>query len=465
MDTESSPSSQTSSNTNTVPLILTFCAISALLIFLIYSQNIVFGSKAGLWTYPYFRTITSIPLWIPLSVLLLLGLFIFFGSKLIVVYEKTTLVAGFFVTFCVQSLINSVYPISIGRIVLSDLANSFYTPAMHFSPLEILSQFGKLAPSFPWHARTNMPGKILLFQFFSLFTSNPRITGYLVILLSTFGGLLLYGICKKLFNDKQTALYALILYTLIPCKLFFFPIPNTATPVFILLCLYLFLVYIEKKQILFLWLLGGSFYLLILFEPTPLVTGLIFIGILLHAIGEKRFSKMDFWRLLIFPTLAFLAVYLFFLVVFSFNLLHTLQYVFRDAVGFNSRENRSYWIWAAENPKEFFYGAGIPIMIIFIYLSARILSQWKTLKFNITKWSMENIYILSLMVTLCLVVFLGINRGEITRLWIFLAVFFQVPAAFFLAKTENSKVMFFLVASTLVIQSLVTLQRVSFIIP
>jgi 4-amino-4-deoxy-L-arabinose transferase-like glycosyltransferase len=179
--------------------------------------------------------------------------------------------------------------------------------------------------------------------------------GYLVILLSTYGGLLLYGICKKLFNDKQTALYALIFYALIPCKLFFFPILNTVTPVFILLCLYLFLVYIEGKQILFLWLFGGTLYLLILFEPTPLVTGLVFIGIILNAIGEKRFSKKDFLRLLIFPTLAFLVVYLFFLVVFSFNLLHTLQYVLSDAVSFNSRDNRSYWIWAAENPKEFFW--------------------------------------------------------------------------------------------------------------
>jgi hypothetical protein len=163
MDTKSSISTQPSSNSNTVALILTFCAISALLIFLIYSQNIVFGSKAGLWTYPYFKTITAIPLWIPISVLLLLGLLIFIGSRLIFLYEKTTLFGCFFITFCIQGLINSVYPISIGRIVQSDLANSFYTPAMHYSSLELLSQFDNLAPSFPWHARTNMPGKILLF--------------------------------------------------------------------------------------------------------------------------------------------------------------------------------------------------------------------------------------------------------------------------------------------------------------
>ena len=67
---------------------------------------------------------------------------------------------------------------------------------------------------------------------------------------------------------------------LIPSKNFFFPILNTVTPVFILACLYLFLLYIDRKKAVFLWLLGGALYFLVLFEPTPLVTGIIFLGIL-----------------------------------------------------------------------------------------------------------------------------------------------------------------------------------------
>jgi hypothetical protein len=289
--------------------------------------------------------------------------------------------------------------------------------------------------------------------------------GYMVILVSALGGLLLYIICRMLFHNKQAAFYALILYALIPCKLFFYPILNTVTPLFILLCLLLFLVYLDRKQVLFLWLLGGALYLLILFEPTPLVTGVLFIGILIHAIGENKISKKDFWKVLLFPTLAFLSVYLLFLVFFSFDILQAFLYVLKDAVNFNLIDKRDYWIWIGENPKEFFFSAGIPIMILFIYLASRLISQLPEIKYHLTRWSMEDIYVLSLLVTFCAVLFLGVNRGEITRLWIYLAVFFQIPAALFLAKIEHSRVIFFFVAATLVIQSLLTLQRVGFVIP
>jgi hypothetical protein len=72
---------------------------------------------------------------------------------------------------------------------------------------------------------------------------------------------------------------------------------------------------------------------------------------------------------------------------------------------------------------------------------------------------------MSVIITFLLLVFLGINRGEVTRLWIFLAVFFQVPTAVFMAKYVKNNIPFFLVTSTLVLQSLVTLHRVGFILP
>jgi hypothetical protein len=163
--------------------------------------------------------------------------------------------------------------------------------------------------------------------------------------------------------------------------------------------------------------------------------------------------------------LGFLGVYIFFLGFFSFNLFEAFQYVLKDAVNFNLIDKRDYWIWIGENPKEFFFSAGIPVMILFIYLASQLISQLRTLHYNITRWSIENIFILSLLVTFCVVLFLGINRGEITRLWIYLAVFFQIPAAFYLAKIEHGKAVFFLVAGTLVVQSILTLQRVGFVIP
>jgi len=465
VDTKSTPPSTQEAKNTFVALLLTYFAINALLIYLVYSRNIIFGSKPGNWDYPFFKTVVSTPLWIPIAVFLILIPTIFIGSKWIGSHEKLVLVGCFFVAVAIQILIHRAYPYSLGTIVQSDVANSFYSPAMSYSPVEVLSQYQALAPSFPLHARTNMPGKILLFQIFKLFTSSPRVMGYLVVALSSLGAFFLYGICTKLFQNKLVGLYAFILYALIPSKLFFYPVLNTVTPIFILACLYLFLLYLERRKTIFLWLLGGALYILILFEPTPLVTGIIFLGILLHAIGEKKLSKKDIGALVIIPALGFLGVYLIFLAVFSFDLLAAFQYVLRDAINFNMIDQRDYWIWVIENPKEFLFSAGIPVMILFIYLASEMLSQLRRLGRDITRWPIAETYTLSLLTTILILIFLGINRGEITRLWIYLAVFFQVPAAVFLAKIEYSKAVFYLVACTLVIQCILTLQRVGFVVP
>jgi hypothetical protein len=465
MDTKSiSPSAHEAKN-NLVALLLTYFAINALLIYLVYSKNFIFGSKPGNWDYPYFKTIVSTPVWIPVAVILILIPTIFIGSRWIGSHEKLVLVGCFFVMLAIQILIHRAYPYSLGTIVASDVANSFYSPAMSYTPVEVLTQYQALAPSFPLHARTNMPGKILLFQMFKMFTSSPGVMGYLVVALSSLGAFFLYGICTNLFHQKLVGFYAFILYGLIPSKLFFYPVLNTVTPIFILACLYLFVLYLERRKTVFLWLLGGTLYILILFEPTPLVTGILFIGILLHAIGEKKLSKKDIGALVVIPVLGFLGMYLIFLTVFSFDLLGAFQYVLRDAINFNAADKRDYWIWITENPKEFIFSAGIPITILFIYLASEMLSQLKRLGRNITRWPVDKTYILSLLATILILIFLGINRGEITRLWIYLAVFFQVPAAVFLAKIEYSKGVFFLVACTLVLQCILTLQRVGFVVP
>jgi hypothetical protein len=453
-----------SSDSHSVSLVLTACVISILLIFLVYSQDFVFGSQSGNWVYPYFETPQRIPLWLPLVVLFSLGLLTFIAGRLVHSHERVALLAGFLGVLLVQSLIRQVYPFSLGSIVQSDQANSFYSPAMRHSALEILTRYDQLAPSFPPHARSNMPGKILLFQILRLFTSSPEVMGYLVIVVSSLGALLLYGICKKLFHDKQVAIYALILYALVPCKLFFLPLLNTVTPVLMLLCFYLFLVYVEKKRLWIAWLLGGALYILILFEPSPLITGILWVGIWIHAMQDKRFSWKDSWRLLANSLLGFLAVYAIFLVFFSFSLLQSGLYVLRDAVSFNVAGQRDYMIWLGGNAKEFFYVVGAPIMILFIYMTVDFFSQWRTPR-GTTLWSSESVFLIGLLVTFFAVLFLGINRGETTRLWIYLAVLFQVPASVFLAKMARGQVLFSLVAVILAIQCMLTLQRVGFVIP
>ncbi len=465
MENESAPAKTQSEYTEKVSLIFVFCVVTALMIFLVYTENFIFGSIKGNWVYPYFKDIAPMPTWRPITIFILLGLSIFIGSKFIKDNETMVLLGCFLIAVIMQSLIRNIYPVSMSVIVQSNDANAFYSVAMEYSSVDVLTKYRALVSDFPLHVRANLPGKILLFELFKIFTLSPNTMGYLIIVFSTFGALLIYGICNKLFRNKRAAFYAFILYTLIPGKLFFFPILNTVTPVFMLLCLYLFLIYFEDKNLLFLWLLGCALFMLVLFEPSPLVTGIIFVGVLLNTAGEKRLSKKDFWYISIIPLLTFLCLYMLFSVLFSFDLIQAFRFILNDAAKFNFESRRGYRIWIGENIKEFFYGVGTPIMLIVIYRISQILSQWKTLKRNIIYWPLENIFILSLVMTFGVVALLGINRGETTRLWIYLGVLFQVPASLFIAQIPKSSIPFLAVASMLVIQTIVALQRVVFVNP
>ncbi len=368
MENNSSADSPTSSRAEFIALVITACIIGAIFIYLVHLRNFVFGSELGHWVYPYLSSLPFFPEWILLTVLFLVTLLVFLGGKFIHSYEKITLFVLFLLGVLIQSLIRRIYPFSLGAVVESDTANSFYSPAMSHSALDVLSKFDELVYSFPLHARSNMPGKILLFEFFKLFTSSSEAMGYLIIIVSSLGALLLYGICKRLFHDKRIAFYALTLYVVLPCKLFFYPILNTVTPVFMLLCFYLLVVYLDNKHILLPWLLGVSFFILALFEPSPLITGIVMAGITIHALKEGKLARKELFSLILYAAGGFLIMVLLFYVVFSFNFFQSFMYLLNEARNFNINDGRGYWIWIIENSREFFFGAGVPVMIIFIYM-------------------------------------------------------------------------------------------------
>jgi hypothetical protein len=395
---------------------------------------------------------------------LLLGFVALVGDKCIHKYEIITLIVAFIISVLIQILLHRIYPIPLWIIINSDKATSFYSVAMRYSPLEILSGYLRLAPSFPKHAMSNMPGKILLFQFFGLFTKSPQKTGYEVIFISTLGAFLIYSIAKYISHNKRAAFFAFLLYVLIPAKLFFFPILNTVTPFFIFVCLYLFILFIEKKNVVFLWLLGFSLYLMVLFEPSLLVTGLIFVGILVNAILEKRLSRKDIFKIFLYTMLAFLCTYAIFLVIFSFDLLQAFLYIMKQNVGFNASHRKDYWLWIVENIKEFLYSAGTPIILSFFFANIISLIKWRTSK-GIVRWSLENMVTWAMLVTFGVVLFSGVNRGEVSRLWIYLAACFPIPAALFISKVPKSMILFLAVAFTLVIQALIGLQNIAFVAP
>ena len=205
--------------------------------------------------------------------------------------------------------------------------------------------------------------------------------------------------------------------------------------------------------------------MMVFFEPSPLATGVIFIGVLFTAIRDKRLSRKGLGRLLLHPVLAFLCVYVVFAVFFAFDLVEALRSVLKEQASFVLETHRGYWPWVGGNTKEFLYAAGTPIMVIFVYWVARIVWQWGTSRKGVMHWSMDTVFVLSLLVVFGAVVFLGVNRGETSRLWIYLAVLFTIPASLLIARSPRSPLLFFSVASALVIQSIVALQRVGFVVP
>jgi len=76
---------------------------------------------------------------------------------------------------------------------------------------------------------------------------------------------------------------------------------------------------------------------------------------------------------------------------------------------------------------------------------------------------MESLYLLCVLASFLFIVLTGVNRGEVTRLWIYLAVFFQVPTALFMTKIPRNTWVFYCVAATLVVQAVAALGKIDFI--
>jgi hypothetical protein len=240
---------------------------------------------------------------------------------------------------------------------------------------------------------------------------------------------------------------------------------NTVTPVGILACLDLLLAYLDTRKRAWLAALGVGLYLVVLFEPSPLAVGVLFVGVLVYALGHGQVTWRELGWIVLLPGLAFVATAGLFALAFSFRLLPALEYVVREAARYNQLEGHGYTVWLKENLKELFYAAGLPVTMLVTYAAGARLAAWRRPAWNPLRWPVEtNVLVFSLL-TVGAVWLLGINRGETTRLWIYLAVLLQLPAAAFLEREIRRPGLLYLVAVTLVAQSMISLQCIEFIAP
>lgn len=391
------------------------------------ARAVTVGWPDGGWFYPYTQS--------PSLAMLAVWLFYGVGAAAILVSpwppsERrpwSTLVAWIAVATALQWILRTMAPYPLEALLVSDNANSFYSVAQKYDAGEILSQFSRVRYNAPLHVQSNMPGKLLLTDALQLVTTRTGLLPWLVIGLSNLGALLMFGFVRDLFDSRRAALFAAALYLFLPARTFFFPLMNTATPVIVIGCAWLLLRWLQTGRTLHAALLGIALYALVLFEPLPLVMGLLFLALAVAAIlrreiaGDRFIAQASVTVFALIGTSEAMSAWV------DFDIVRTFHIVGRHAMEFNETTGRPYGAWIFANLWEFAFGLGFCQVVLFVVTlvaGLRAPGGWRErLSRPVTA------VCIGLVAVLGAVDLIGVNRGEVTRLWIFLGCFYQIPAA------------------------------------
>ena len=428
----------------------------------IATQSIVLGSRAGAWVYGYLQpfAVRSLVMFLLVSVLAIALLAV--PGTWVARREWWVVAAWLLLALGLQGALRSLTPFSFERIFVSDGANSFYSVARHYFASTVLGDFDRVRAYWPLHAQSNMPGKLMLVYALRNISKRPDVLAWLVVLVSNLGGVLLYLFVRDLFDDRRMALFSLVLYLFVPAKLFFFPLLNTATPVVVLACACLLLRWLLTRRSAYAAMLGVALYGLVFYEPLPLVMGLLFAALVARALWR---ADITWRRLLAQSSLVVLGFVTTFAVVrawFGFDLLGAVRQVGAHAVEFNAAAGRPYSVWVRENLREFLFGVGICQAVLFVAALGDGLRRADGSHGRLTR--PITVFCLSLLGVVLATDFIGVNRGEVIRLWIFLACFCQVPAAYVCARLE-SRAALAIVLVTTVLQDALGTAMIGFILP
>lgn len=426
------------------------------------TRTIVLGSQAANWEYPYIQPFEArflVPFVLASAIC---GALLAVPSAVVLRHERLLIALWFAVAFVSQDHLRSMTPFSFQRIFISDGANSFFSVTQRHDAATALTQFSSLRPTWPLHAQSNLPGKLMLLYGLEQLSHRPKELAWLVVAVSNLGGLCMYWFVRDLFKDRLIAYYSLVLYFFVPAKLFFFPLLNTVTPAIILLCAALLMRWLTTGNRLYPALLGIALYGLVFFEPLPLVMGLLFAALMIRAWWMGQTTS----RLLILQSaamvLAFAATYAALRARFGFDLVKEFRAVGADAMAFNTDSGRPYAFWVKQNLRDFLIGVGGCQAVLVAGALAGGLSGARSWSERLTRPA--PLLCASLLAILLAIDLIGINRGEVIRLWIFLACFFQIPAAYLCARLQ-SRTAFALVLGTTILHGAIGAAMAGFIIP
>jgi hypothetical protein len=438
-------------------------AASLLVVLATATGAMTWGSQAGGWVYPYIRGFNPASLLVfCLASVSSVGVAAFAASR-IESRPTSMLLICLASGIAIQALLRWPAPFPLEILVRSDAANSFYTASLRYSFADFLELSTQALSSLPFHARHNMPGKVSLYIAFGALTRSPFVMGSLVMAVSSLGGVLVYAIVHRL-ADRRTGLFALFFYLFLPCRHFFFPVLNTVSAVPILLCLWLHLRFLQRRKLLDALWFGMVVYGVIFFDPLPLAMGVLFAALAARAIWCRELSLADIGREVGAVLLGFGIVYAGFLFGFGYEIFTGLAHAVREAAEFNSQIERSYWVWLVNNPAEFGLGVGAIQVAIFVSVSSALFRVGSGSDWLARMTEPATLIAGSLLVIFVILELLGVNRGEVIRLWIFLASFVPIVTAMYCARTP-SLWPFGIVLGLMILETVVPLSMIGFVIP
>jgi hypothetical protein len=436
------------------------CAVLALLL---AAQSIVVGSPASGWLYGYARPF-SVELLVPFMLAAglccaLLASMRFEGRP---PRAAVWLLVWMVASAGVEGLIRWHALYSLESIFVSDEANSFYSVAQQFTPTTLLKRHHRFRDRMPLHAQSNMPGKVILIQSLQTISRRTDVLPVLVILLSNTGAVLMYLLVVDLFGDQRTGLFAAVLYLFTPGRLLFLPLMNTVTPVAALACAWLVWRWFRSGRTSQAILAGVATYGLVFFEPLPLVLGVLFVALAILAIARGDITPHRFFAQTLAYAAAFGLTAALLAVAFDFDSVDAFKSIRTHAVEFNAASNRPYGPWIRVNLFEFLLGVGPCQAVMFVVMLWQSLAGAAGWRARLTRpIAAVAVGLLAVLVATDLA---GLNRGEVLRLWIFLACFFQIPVAYACATARTPHAIMLAVTSSLLL-TFVAGSTMRFVIP
>lgn len=426
------------------------------------TQSLLVGSRAGRWVYGYVAPFSLRPLLISVGVAAAASGLLHLTSRARPGHAWAVVAVWMAAGLAVQGALRSSTPATLERIFVSDGANSFHSAAQQHQPGDLLRRFDRIRARAPLHAQSNMPGKILLVRALQQLTPRTDVLPWLVVIVSNLGAALMYLVVRDLLGDRRAAVYAAVFYLVVPGRLLFLPLMNTVTPVVILACAWLCIRWLATGRALFAVLFAVALYGLVFFEPLPLVMGLLFGALAVHAAATGALSGERLVLQGAAVPLVFIATAELVELLTGFDAVRAFRGIAAHAAAFNETAGRPYGTWVRANLGEFLFGVGLCQAALAAGVLGQALGREEPWKARLARPIL--VVCLALVAVLAATDLIGVNRGEVVRLWIFLACFYQIPAAWACARFTGP-LPAALVASTSILQAGMGTAMIGFVVP